>query len=60
LRREASWRTSKSAKYPIFLLGLVVIIVGDLVANAIGGGLTAEVTASTIGFLLLLTSVLLR
>ena len=53
-------RLPKSARYPIFLLGLLVIIIGNLVANSANLGLTAEASAGVIGFILLLLSVAIR
>ena len=50
----------KAARYPLFLLGLVTIIFGSLIANFAGLGLAAQVAFSVIGFALLILAVALR
>ena len=48
----------KRARYPLFLLGLLIIILGGLAANSIRAP-QAEITAIVlIGFLFLIVSVL--
>jgi len=47
-------------KYPLFLLGLVVIIGGDLGATKIGLGLYQEVAISAIGFLIMVLGIVLE
>jgi hypothetical protein len=51
-------RMPKRARYPLFLLGLLIILLGGLAANSIRAPL-AEITAIVfIGFLFLIVSVL--
>jgi hypothetical protein len=51
-------RMPKRARYPLFLLGLLIILLGGLAANSIRAP-QAEITAIVfIGFLFLIVSVL--
>ncbi len=47
-------------KYPLFLLGLVVIIVGDIGATKVGLGLYQELAISAIGFLIMVLGIVLE
>ncbi len=53
-------RMPKSARYPLFLLGLVVILVGSIEANSLGAGISALVAIVATGFALLVLSVAIR
>jgi len=50
----------KSARYPLFLLGLVVILVGSIEANSLGAVISALVAIVATGFALLVLSVAIR
>ncbi|MHB8567709.1 MAG: hypothetical protein ACYC7D_14750 [Nitrososphaerales archaeon] len=47
----------KSLKYPIFFLGLLVIIVGGLGAQQLKLPLEASIATASVGFILLLISI---
>ena len=47
-------------KYPLFLLGLVVIILGDLGATQIGLGIYDEVAISAVGFFVMFLGIILE
>ncbi len=50
----------KGARYPIFFLGLLVIIVGGIGTVQLNLPLISTVVAGAVGFLLLAISVILR
>ncbi len=50
----------KRARYPLFLLGLVVIIAGSIILNYGGAGAVAVAAVVAIGFLILFLSVAIR
>jgi hypothetical protein len=50
----------KRARYPLFLLGLAVIIGGSIFLNSLGAGTVAIATIVGFGFLLLFLSVAIR
>jgi hypothetical protein len=50
----------KAGRYPLFLLGLLVIIFGNLGAHYLGMGIVVEEAVSVVGFLFLLVSVAIR
>lgn len=58
-RREEKGVIPQSARYPLFLLGLVVIIIGTLALRLVGGQwvLDAQVAAGVVGFALLVLAV---
>ena len=60
MEREPRHRVSKAARYPIFLLGLLTIILGELASLSYNGGTQTEVAVAMVGFLLLILSVALR
>ena len=47
-------------RYPLFLLGLLIIIVGGVLAIHFGAGTDVEVGITVVGFLSLFLSVALR
>jgi hypothetical protein len=50
----------KRARYPLFLLGLVVILAGSIFLNYDGAGTSTVAGAAALGFLLLFLSVAIR
>ncbi len=50
----------KRARYPLFLIGLAVILVGSIEAHSLGAGVPALATIIAAGFALLLLSVAIR
>lgn len=50
----------KAARYPIFLLGLVTIILGELASLSYNAGTQTEVAVAALGFFFLILSVALR
>ncbi|MGI0079933.1 MAG: hypothetical protein ACRECH_09945 [Nitrososphaerales archaeon] len=48
------------ARYPIFFLGLLIMIVGGLVAMQVGAPLSIEVVLASVGFVLVAISVAIR
>jgi hypothetical protein len=59
LEKETKKRMPKGARYPTFLLGLVVLIVGGLIAQMYGMPVTVDITIGLVGFILLLLSVVI-
>jgi hypothetical protein len=57
-RESKSW-FPKAGKYPLFLLGLVVLVFGETGANASGAPHTVEAGIGAIGLALLVLSVVL-
>lgn len=53
-------RMPKKARFPVFLLGLVVILLGSIGANAAGAGADSIAAIVVVGFALLVLSVALR
>jgi hypothetical protein len=53
-------RMPKGARYPLFLLGLTVVILGSILANSRGAAPLAMGGIVAIGFALLVTSVLIK
>ena len=60
MEKEPKRRIPKVARFPIFLLGLSIILAGGLAVNALGVGTYAEVATSVVGFSLLVASVAIR
>ncbi len=50
----------KRARFPVFLLGLAVILLGSIGASAAGAGADAIATIVIVGFALLVLSVAVR
>jgi hypothetical protein len=50
----------KGARYPIFLLGLLTIILGELASLSYKAGTQTEAAIAALGFFLLILSVALR
>jgi len=50
----------QTARYPLFLLGLVILIIGELVALSSGAGAGVEALIAIVGFLFLVLAVVLR
>ena len=48
----------KRARYPIFLIGLLIIVLGGLAANSIRAPQTEITAVVVIGFLLVVVSIL--
>lgn len=49
-----------AARYPIFFLGLMIMIVGGLAALSLNAPLNVDVILAVVGFLLLAISVAIR
>jgi len=47
-------------KYPLFLIGLAVIILGDLTATKIGLALSQEIVISALGVLIMFLGIVLE
>ncbi len=60
MKKESSHRLPKGARYPLFFLGLLTIILGELASLSFNGGTETEVAAAVVGFVLLILSVALR
>ena len=50
----------KGARYPLFLIGLVIIVLGLLYAKSTNLSLDAEAAIGIVGFIFLLLSVVVR
>ena len=60
MEKEPRHRLPKGARYPIFLLGLVTIIQGELASLSYNAGTQTETAVAVLGFFLLILSVALR
>jgi hypothetical protein len=60
MEREHKSMIRPILRYPLFLLGLLIIIVGGVLAIHFGAGTDVEVGITVVGFLSLLLSVALR
>jgi hypothetical protein len=60
MEKEPRYRVPKAARYPIFLLGLLTIILGELVSLSYRAGTQTEAAVAVVGFFLLILSVALR
>lgn len=60
MEKEPKNQLPKSARYPLFLLGMIVILVGELAAQSMNAGLQTETLIGGLGFVLIALSVLLR
>jgi len=60
MEREPRHRVPKGARYPIFLLGLVTIILGELASVTYNAGSQTEAAVAALGFFFLILSVALR
>lgn len=60
LEKEPSHRVPKAARYPIFLVGLLIIILGELASVSYNAGTQTEAAVAALGFFFLLLSVALR
>jgi hypothetical protein len=60
LERERRSRMPKAARYPIFLLGLLTLIVGGFASQALGAPTSVDLVVGAAGFSLLLVSVGIR
>lgn len=60
MEREPKHRVPKAARYPIFLLGLLTIILGELASLSYNAGTQTEVAVAALGFFFLILSVALR
>ena len=59
LKRPDKHLMPKELKYPLFFLGLLIIIVGGLTTIKLNMGLTASEAVAAVGFVLLLLSIVL-
>ena len=53
-------RMPSMARYPIFFLGLLVLIVGGIVGIRVNAPVNVDLVVGIVGFLLLLLSVAIR
>lgn len=53
-------RMPKRARYPLFLAGLVVLVLGSLIENAEKAPISAFEATAVIGFAMLILSVAIR
>ena len=60
MEKEPRHRVPKAARYPIFLLGLATIILGELASLANNAGTQTEAAVAALGFFFLALSVALR
>lgn len=60
LEKEPRRRVPKAARYPIFLLGLLTLILGELASVYYDAGTQTEAAVAALGFFLLILSVALR
>jgi hypothetical protein len=60
LEREPKRRIPPSARYPLFLAGLLILIVGELVALSVHAGVDTEAGVGALGYVVLVLSVALR
>jgi hypothetical protein len=60
MEKEPKHRVPKAARYPIFLLGLLTIILGELVSLSYSVGTQTEAAVAALGFFFLILSVALR
>ncbi|MDE1853058.1 MAG: hypothetical protein KGI38_04825 [Thaumarchaeota archaeon] len=56
----SSQRMPKRLRYPLFLLGLVIILIGSIEANNFQEGVATTAGVVALGFVLLLISVAVR
>jgi hypothetical protein len=59
LERELKPRFRKAWKYPLFLLGLVILILGELGANSMGAPSNIEAAIGAVGLAVIVLSVAL-
>jgi hypothetical protein len=60
MEKEPSHRVPKGARFPIFLLGLATIVLGELASVYYNAGSQTEAAVAALGFFLLILSVALR
>jgi len=60
LDREPKNRLPKAARYPLFLIGLLILIIGELSAQAAQAGVDAQAGIAILGLAFLVLSVGLR
>ena len=53
-------RMPKRLRYPLFLAGLAILVLGSLIENAEKASVSAYETTAIVGFALLLVSVAIR
>jgi hypothetical protein len=53
-------RMPKKARYPLFLIGLAIILLGSIGANSIGAGASSIGAIVLVGFALLILSVAIK
>jgi hypothetical protein len=60
LEKEPKNRLPKAARYPLFLIGLVILIIGGLAGMQAGASATTDAAVAAVGFVFLMLSVVLR
>ena len=50
----------KRARYPLFILGLAVLLLGSIASNSTGAGATQTASIVLVGFLLMIISVAIK
>jgi len=60
MEKEHSGGMPKAARYPVFLIGLVVLIFGGLASIQLNFTPETDAVIATVGFALVLLSVLIR
>ena len=60
MENERKARISPAARYPLYMIGLVVLILGELGAYYARAGVDAEAVIAVVGYLFLVLSVALR
>ena len=53
-------RMPKRARYPLFILGLAVLLLGSIASNSTGAGATQTASIVLVGFLLMIISVAIK
>ena len=53
-------RMPKRARYPLFILGLAVLLIGSIASNSTGAGATQTASIVLVGFLLMIISVAIK
>ncbi|MDG7000046.1 MAG: hypothetical protein JRN15_13135 [Nitrososphaerota archaeon] len=60
MKSETKHSSRRAMKYPLFILGLVVMIAGGLVVTRYAYSLDAEVITIAVGFVLMVAGILLE
>ena len=53
-------RMPKKARYPLFIIGLAIMLIGSIGANSVGAGAQTTAVVVLLGFVLLILSVAIK